>query len=758
LNENTVIYLMKKNIFNYFKFFCLFFALLGGLVITKPTKSYAQNKKEKEIVILEKNKTTYRFDEVISYCTTDLNITFGDFIQNEAVFLPYLVNGKKMILSPNQAAWFRIPIKSDYKEISEWFLQVDNGYQIKLYVPQLDDSYREKRFGLYYKDSLQNSVPNFYSTTFSLKKGESILYVRVVPSDNSVEYGGYQQTFVLFRKDAAHNFFSKNLATNSIIYTIILAMCVYNFILFFLIKDRSYLYYCIAIFFVGVYFYTLPTLKSVAFWGQLSYDTELNYIVNYTSAFLTVIFWIKFTQSYFTMSENFPKWNKYFMGIIILNVVAAVFYIIFVERIANTYATTLHLITIISLLAFSTIVFFRKELLAKQFFIANFTLFIFAIIYLAYIRRLIPSNSFTNSALEIGIMSQVILFSLALASRINLLRKQITEQSIDKEVVERIKAEEIKYVIEQKNKELEVKVQQRTIQISEKNTELEQIVEELDTTNETLRYTINRVEEQNTQITSSIAYAQRIQRATLPSQEEIKESFPNSFIVFRPLQVVSGDFYWYLELDEKRFLGAFDCTGHGVPGAFMALVANELLNEIVLHKKIISPDKILAELHKSIQHSLKQNETKDQDSIDGTLMYIEQKLDEKQNEIYTVQIASARNSVYIFDNNGVKGIKEIKGDRKSIGGSMNKEEVKFFLHTLEIKEQTDFYMLSDGLQDQFGEKNDKKFMKKQVRELLTEVTTYESSLQKRTIESTIDNWKGSKEQTDDILVMGLRLG
>ena len=745
--------------FNYFKFFCLFIVLLLGFLILKPIKMYAQDKKTNQVVVLQKNKTTYRFDEIITYCTTDLDITFGDFIQNQSTFLPYLVNGKKTILPSNQVTWFRIPIKSEYKETSEWFLQAANGCEIRLYVPQIDDSYHEKRFGLYYKDSLQNSVPNYYSTTFSVRQGESSLYVRVIPSKKAMKYEGYEQTFILFRKDAAHNFFSINLVKNSIIYTIILAMCMYNFTLFFFIKDRSYLYYCLAILFIGIYFYTLPVLKSVAFWGQLSYDSEFNRVVNYTSAFLTVIFWIKFTQSYFSIKENFPKWNTYFNGIIILNILVAFIYIVWIEKIVNIYATILHLITIISILTFSTVVFFRKELLAKQFFIANLVLCIFAIINLAGLLGLIPSNSFTNSALEIGVSAQVILFSLALASRINLLRKQVTQQSIDKEKSERIKVEEIKYVIEQKNKELEGKVQKRTLEISEKNTELEQIIEELDTTNETLRYTINRVEEQNTQITSSIAYAQRIQQATLPSLDEIRKSFPENFIVFRPLQVVSGDFYWFLELEEKHFLGAFDCTGHGVPGAFMALVANELLNEIVVHKKIISPDKILEELHKSIQRSLKQNETKDQDSIDGSLMCIEknqgENLNKDENQTYRVQISSAKNSVYVFDS---IGLKEIKGERKSIGGNVHQGEVTFPLHTLEIKEQTDFYMLSDGLQDQFGERNDKKFMKKRVSELLTEITTYDSTLQKRTLESTIDNWKGSKEQTDDILVIGLRLG
>ena len=742
---------MKGNIFNFFGFFYLFIAVITIAFCCIPLSTLAQEKQESSnVLLLEKDKTTYRFDEIIRYCITPLDSTFNDFIQNKTDFRPFLVDGKKVLLPPNQASWFKIPIKSEYEEISDWFLQVANGYQIQLYVPQLDNSYREQRFGLFYKDSLQNSVPNYHSTTFSLKKGFSTLYMRVVPSENAQEEGGYKQIFVLFRKDAAHNHFNINLATNSIIYTIILAMCLYNFLLFVLIKDRSYLYYCISIFCMGMYFYTLPTVKSIAFWGKLTQDSGLNNIINYVSLFLTVIFWIKFTQSYFGMRKNFPKWDRYFSIIIVLNVVLAVCYVVFIESMSNIVATSFHFVTTLSLMLFSVVVFFRKELLAKQFFIANVVLFVFAIIYIGYVLNIIPSNWFTNSSLEIGIMVQIILFSLALASRINVLREKVAEQNLDKERLERVKAEEIKYVIEQKNQELEGKVKQRTAEISEKNTELEQVIEELDATNETLLYTINRVEEQNTQITASIAYAQRIQQAILPNQEKIKEVFPNSFITFLPLHIVSGDFYWYLELGEKHFLGAFDCTGHGVPGAFMALVANELLNEIVLHKKIISPEEILAQLHKSIQHSLKQNEAKNEDSIDGTLLCIEK----NENSLYTVKIATARNSVYIFD---TKGLQEIKGDRKSIGGSTNDIEVKFDLHSLIIKEQTDIYMLSDGLQDQFGEKDNKKFMKKRVRELLNEVTTYDSQLQKRTIESTLENWKGEREQTDDILIMGLRL-
>lgn len=738
---------MKKSLFNNFIFFCLSAILIVGFVFFTFIPAYSQ-----DTLVLQKNKTTYRFDKAISYTTTSLDSTFNTFIQKQADFQPFLVDGKnqKVILPADKASWFRIPVKSEYDEISEWFLQVENGYQVKLYIPQLDDSYQEKRFGPMYGDSLQHSVPNYYSTTFSLRKGKSTLYVRVVPSENAKKKGGYAQTFVLFRRDAAHNFFSINLATNSIVYSVILAMFLYNLILFFLIKDRSYLHYCISIFCIGIYFYTQPTLKSRAFWGNGSDDSSVNDFINYISLFLTVVFWIMFTKSYFRMGKNFPKWNKYFIVIIVLNVVLAVFYVVFAETMSNIYATSLHFITIISLIAFSVVVFFKKELLAKQFFIANVILFIFAIIYIGYVLHILPSNWFTNSSLEIGVSVQVVLFSLALASRINLLRKQVSEQTIEKERLERVKAEEIKYVIEKKNEELEEKVKQRTAEISEKNTELEQVVEELDTTNETLRYTINRVEEQNTQITASIAYAQRIQEAILPRQEEIRKYFPNSFIIFSPLQVVSGDFYWFLELGDKIFLGAFDCTGHGVPGAFMALIANELLNEIILYKKVTSPEKILTHLHTSIQKSLKQSETKNEDSIDGTLMCIEK----SSTQTYTVQMASARNSVYVFDS---KGVNEIKGNRMSIGGAIQKEEVVFSLHSIEVEEQTDVYMLSDGLQDQFGEKTNKKFMKKRVRELLNEITNYDSSLQKRTIESTFENWKGSKEQTDDILIIGLRL-
>ena len=151
---------MSKNIFNFSRLFFLPIILIMIVLCSLSVSTFAQENKEekkqntRDTLILEKDKTTYRFDEVIKYSTTDFDSTFNDFIRKEANFSPFLVDSRKAVLPSDKASWFRIPVKSNYDEISDWFLQVRNGYQMKLYVPQLDGSYREERFGLFYKDSL----------------------------------------------------------------------------------------------------------------------------------------------------------------------------------------------------------------------------------------------------------------------------------------------------------------------------------------------------------------------------------------------------------------------------------------------------------------------------------------------------------------------------------------------------------------------------------------------------------------------------
>ncbi len=281
---------------------------------------------------------------------------------------------------------------------------------------------------------------------------------------------------------------------------------------------------------------------------------------------------------------------------------------------------------------------------------------------------------------------------------------------------------------------LEKKVEERTMEVTQQKHE---------------------IEKKNEDITASITYAKTIQAAMLPTEEEIAKFLPEHFILFKPRDIVSGDFYWFQHIGEDLLvIAAADCTGHGVPGAFMSMIGNDLLNDIVMARGIIKPDQILYELHKGVRYALKQEENKNHDGMDisiCTLNLAHKKL------LY----AGAMNPLYYVQTNENKQAQlvEVKADKKNIGGHQKEIERVFTSHEISIDQPTTFYIFSDGYQDQFGGENGRKFMVKQFRELLFSVHHLPIVEQHEALNQTITAWMGAKhKQIDDILVMGIRLG
>jgi serine phosphatase RsbU (regulator of sigma subunit) len=259
----------------------------------------------------------------------------------------------------------------------------------------------------------------------------------------------------------------------------------------------------------------------------------------------------------------------------------------------------------------------------------------------------------------------------------------------------------------------------------------------------------SEIEKQNQDITSSLNYAQRIQVAILPKLEEITRTLPNSFVLFKPRDIVSGDFYWFSEFGDKLFLAAADCTGHGVPGAFMSLVGNKLLNEIVNEQKIHDPADILKKLHEGVYEGLKQNESSTQDGMDISLCAID-----KKNRI--VEFAGAKHPLFIYQNSEFT---EIKGDRYPIGGNYYSQERVYTTHRIEVSalgENPHFYLFSDGFRDQFGQ-GDKKYTKKRFREFLASIQHEPIRYHTTLLEEEFKNWKEEQKQLDDVLVIGFSL-
>jgi serine phosphatase RsbU (regulator of sigma subunit) len=261
------------------------------------------------------------------------------------------------------------------------------------------------------------------------------------------------------------------------------------------------------------------------------------------------------------------------------------------------------------------------------------------------------------------------------------------------------------------------------------------------------------LEDQNRNILDSITYAKRIQQSILIDEEEIKKILPDFFIHNQPKDIVSGDFCWFSKIDNKLVLAVVDCTGHGVPGAFMSLIANTLLNEIVNEKRITNPALILKTLHTSITNVLHQEKDNNisYDGMDIALCVI----NKSKNKI---MYAGAINPLYVVHNNVVN---VVKADIQSIGGrrlrAASDNTRTFTNHTITVKEGMSFYMFSDGYVDQFGGETRKKFGTERFRQLLLDIHAHDMSGQKDFILQTMNEWRSGYRQIDDILVMGMKI-
>ncbi|HPT21185.1 MAG TPA: SpoIIE family protein phosphatase [Bacteroidales bacterium] len=248
-------------------------------------------------------------------------------------------------------------------------------------------------------------------------------------------------------------------------------------------------------------------------------------------------------------------------------------------------------------------------------------------------------------------------------------------------------------------------------------------------------------------ITDSLVYAQRIQEARLPSETYFRKHFKDSFIFLKPKDIVSGDFYWIGEKNDKVFIVAADCTGHGVPGALMSMIGIEIIEKTINEDNIEDPSKILSILNKGLEKTFSREKnigTIIKDGMDVGLCVIEKKRKK-------LNYSGAFFPLYLFrDNNLI----ETKGDKIIIG--MNPEDKPYTNHELDLQEDDIFYFFSDGYVDQFGGSENKKFMYRRFRYLLLTIHRFTVDDQKAILEENIRTWMGNNAQVDDIMVIGFK--
>ena len=258
----------------------------------------------------------------------------------------------------------------------------------------------------------------------------------------------------------------------------------------------------------------------------------------------------------------------------------------------------------------------------------------------------------------------------------------------------------------------------------------------------------DEIARKNMDITDSIEYASKIQNAVLPQDDQKDQIMPEHFILYRPRDIVSGDFYWISRKNGQLFVIAADCTGHGVPGAFMSMLGISLLNEIVNRHEVTRANQVLNELRKEVKRTLKQTgkEGEAKDGMDMALAMVDQKN-------MQMQYAGAYNPLYLFRDGELI---QYKADRMPIGIYI-KEEPTFTNHLIELRKGDTFYIFSDGYTDQFGGSEVTKFKTQRLKRLLTSIQQETMDGQKKILERTLEEWRGDHEQLDDILLIGVRL-
>ena len=281
------------------------------------------------------------------------------------------------------------------------------------------------------------------------------------------------------------------------------------------------------------------------------------------------------------------------------------------------------------------------------------------------------------------------------------------------------------------------------------NAEISQHKEEIEAQRDEIEFQKNQISEKSKNITDSIIYAQRIQDVILPAQEIFSILFKETFLIYKPKDIVSGDFYWVDQKDENIFLAAVDCTGHGVPGAFMSIVGSNLLNQALNEHNITEPNDILNYISNSINSTFRKDDERSSVKVGMDLSVCKFNLQKKE-----MIFSGALSTMYLIRNSELI---VYKGDYFPIGNAFNEDFPTYTSKKIELHENDTIYLFSDGYYDQFGGPHKKKFLSRNFKKALVNIQDLPLNRQKEKMLTTFYDWKSGFEQVDDVLVIGIKI-
>jgi serine phosphatase RsbU (regulator of sigma subunit) len=526
----------------------------------------------------------------------------------------------------------------------------------------------------------------------------------ILPLQIHLNAGGPERFFETFE---ARNFM------HGAFFGLLFMLVIYNLFIYVSVRDKVYIYY---VFYViaNAWFISFLTgygihLHGVA-WVLQRHPALVTYFLGAVSCLFSIVF--------LDMKRTFYRGYRItlFMFFLLLTVPALDFLGYKVESIllVQFYGLSFSIVSF----TFGFIIYKRGYGSAK-FYLLGWTSYLIGLtIHILTDLKFLPFNAFTHNSLEIFTALEAILLSMAVGDKISLFKKE-KEQAQEESLEAARKNEQL---VKEQNVVLAEKVKERTFELEEQK----KIVEEI-----------------NKEMIDSINYAKRIQYALLAHEEVLNASLPDHFVFFRPKDIVSGDFYWAADKGERFYLAVCDSTGHGVPGAFMSLLNISFLNEAVIEKNILSPEKVLGHVRERLISSMSQSGG--QDGMDGVLLL----LDKNSGKI---SYAAAHNNLLRI-RAGVATTFE--ADKMPIGKGESLRP--FLLRELPVQKGDLLYLYTDGFADQFGGPKGKKFKYRQLDELLNSISHLTMKEQKERIERAFLEWKADLEQVDDVCVVGWRI-
>jgi serine phosphatase RsbU (regulator of sigma subunit) len=663
--------------------------------------------------------------------------------------LPFRKSGK-ITLDTVGDFWIKFNIKNVSNIPTSILISTSRFQEIKLYYRDRSYKFRVVNSGLETQFNKREFINGSISKLpFELANNSSQeIYIWIKQTTpNLYQYAPLPLTISNFKEDQEQ----KNISDALFYFFLgaIVLMTLYNLALYFVLKKKVYVHYVLNNTFILLFVIAQYGALDILFFDSPKYHEDILLVIG-NFAFL---FYMFFTKSIL----NFKKYDKIWDDRLNIALIIWPFLLIFVFTNHNIIAVTFG--SIGALVGYTIVIISCIKAIkagsgpAKFFLAGNIFYYAGIIVSIFQINNIFPTKILGLTAIEfveLGTMFQLALFSLTLGAVINIMKGKLTKKEIERQKQETNTQIKYAHLVEQKNLELKAKVIFRTRELAKSS---------------------RIIEQKNNDITDSMNYARRIQNAILPDRNRWNNLLKDSFYLYMPKDIISGDFYWATNSEEaqKLFFAVADCTGHGIPGAMVSVVGINSLNQCINEHRLFSPNTILDKLTSLVEQSFENNGNNKEEIKDGMDIGLCAISERKGKTI--IEYSGANTPLWIVrdvknkispigygkktNHDSGYNLFEFKPDKQPIGKFHNR--VQFTNHEIELFKGDQIYLFSDGYVDQFGGEFGKKLKFANFRNIIFEIHPKTPEQQRASLHNHYRRWKGNEEQVDDICIVGVKI-